>query len=216
MGLSPKERSGLINRPTNAHERATNDVRVRKKLAAWLKEFDDMTTIFLSLPPEQLRKELSDIHVHRLSLFFVKTMEVLNYHPIVGKIDDPDNWEVVIDSSNWIESRFEHNRDRISRPVTNSDIERAGMLVPFFEEFKLFFGNNNPVVEASQLAELLDDPKLRSRITKGEWKGIDRINAAMAETFFDKDGHFKGYSEQDQKADNAQRKRDIEAKREAR
>jgi hypothetical protein len=141
-------------------------------------------------------------------------MEVLNFHPIIGKIDDPEGWEVVLDSTNWLEARFSNHAGGISRPVENSDIERTGMLVPFFEEFKLFFGDNNPVVEASQLEELLDDPKLRNRITEGEWRGIKRINLAMAETWFDEKGHFKGFSEQEQKADDAQWKEDTEAKQE--
>ena len=217
MGLSPKEEEGLINRPTNAHERATNDVRVRKKLAAWLKEFDDMTEIFLCLPPEQLRKELSDIHVHRLSFFLITAMDVLNFHPIVGEIDKPDDWKTILDvSANRFEMLASGRAHYRSRAAENEDITRTLLLVDAFNELNLFFGNNNPVVEAVQLEKLEDDPKLRSRLTDGERRGIERVNLAlnteMDAVFGEKDFDFvraKG-------ADDTQWKEDVEAKREMR
>lgn len=213
MGLSPKEREGLLNRPANAHERATNDVRVRKKLAAWLKEFDDMVTIFLCLPPEQLRKELDDLHAHRLSFFLTKTMDVLNFHPIVGEIGKPEEWEAIIDARTT-KSEMWDRFSICSRPVEDRDITRTLILADVFAELNLFFGNKNPVVEAILLEKLEDDPKLRDRLTEGERRGIKRINEAeRADTVAFFGGKLDLTKLKD--ADDAQWKDDIEAKKDA-
>jgi hypothetical protein len=180
MGLSPKEREGLWHRPSNAHERATNDVRVRKKLAAWLNEFDDMTEIFLKLPPEQLRKELSDIHVHRFSFFLITAMKVLNFYPIIGEIGKPEDRKAIIDTNvSKLELRTLEKAHSTSKPVEDEDIWRILILSDLFDELNHFFGNSNPVVEADQLSRLAEEhPKFHTRLTADELRGIKRLDLA--------------------------------------
>jgi hypothetical protein len=179
-----------------------------------------MLDIFLNLPPEQLRKELSDDHVHRLSYFLIKAMEVLNYHPIVGEIGKLEEWKVIIDESSRFETRALGRAHYASRTVKNIDIVRTVTLMDVFDELNFFFGNENPVVDALKLGEFEDDPKLRIRLTDDELRGIERVDLAWKEAFFDvcfdEKGQWRGIDHiQEKEADNAQWIEDAKAKREA-
>lgn len=65
--LSDLERERLEKRDElDQHTRATNDVRVKKKLDAWLKGIDDVLYIVGHLPEDQLRKVFTDDHAFAL------------------------------------------------------------------------------------------------------------------------------------------------------
>lgn len=164
MGLSPKEREGLLNRPLNAHERATNDVRVRKKLAAWLKEADDIKLIFDNLPKEQLRKELSEDHFDFFLNLAVGAMKCLEIGHIEGKIDEPYEWVVVIDEKN---KRLATDPDIINA-LNNND--RLNVLQEL----------SSPVIEEALFLDKMDkSPKFHDRVTDSERDGIERVHKAF-------------------------------------
>ena len=164
MGLSPKEREGLLNRPSNAHERATNDVRVRKKLAAWLKEASDIKLIFEHLPIEQLRKELSADSPEFFLNLAIGAMTCLDIGRIDGKIDEPEEWAVVIDEKN---KRFASDSDIINALIINSRLDVLKTL-------------SSPVIEEALFLEKMDkNPKFHNRVTDSERIGIERVNKAI-------------------------------------
>lgn len=164
MGLSPKEREGLLNRPSNAHERATNDVRVRKKLAAWLKEASDIKLIFEHLPIEQLRKELSADSPEFFLNLAIGAMTCLDIGRIDGKIDEPEEWAVVIDEKN---KRFASDSDIINALIINSRLDVLKTLA-------------SPVIEEALFLEKMDkNPKFHNRVTDSERIGIERVNKAI-------------------------------------
>jgi len=164
MGLSPKEREGLLNRPSNAHERATNDVRVRKKLAAWLKEASDIELIFDHLPDEQLRKELSADSPEFFLNLAIGAMRCLRLGRIDGKIDEPEDWTVVIDEKN---RRLAADSDIINALTINSRLNVLKAL-------------SSPVIEEAQFLDKMDkSPKYHNRVTDSERNGIERVNKAI-------------------------------------
>jgi hypothetical protein len=164
MGLSPKEREGLLNRPTNSHERATNDVRVRKKLAAWLKEADDIKLIFENLPKDQLRKEISGDHFEFFLNLAICAMKCLDIGRIEGKIDEPYEWAVVIDEKN-------------KRLATDSDIIDA---LSHNDRLNVLQSLSSPVIEEALFLDKLDkSPKFHDRVTDSERNGIERVNKAI-------------------------------------
>jgi hypothetical protein len=179
MGLSPKQKEGLLNRPTNAHERATNDVRVRKKLAAWLKDFTDMLLVFSKLPPEQLRKELSDSHVLSLSFFLRKSMEVLDYAPIIGELGEPEDWDKISNRKMWEPRTPDRRHHAPLEPVEDADIGRNAILMDNLSFLKEFFADeSNPIMDALKLVDFAEDPKLRGRISSNELQGLGKIKEA--------------------------------------
>lgn len=164
MGLSPKEREGLLNRPANSHERATNDVRVRKKLAAWLKEADDIKLIFDNLPEEQLRKEVSGDHFEFFLSLAIGAMKCLDIGRIEGKIDEPEEWAVVID-------------EKDKRLATDSDIIDA---LSHNDRLNVLKSLSSPVIEEALFLDKLDkSPKYHNRVTDSERNGIERVNKAI-------------------------------------
>jgi hypothetical protein len=164
MSLSPKEREGLLNRPSNSHERATNDVRIRKKLAAWLKDADDIQLIFEYLPKEQLRKELSEDNPDFFLNLAIGAMRCLEIGRIEGKIDEPEEWIVVIDEKN-------------KRLATDSDIINALGINSRLEPFEAI---SSPLLEEARFLDKMDkNPKFHDRVTYSERKGIERVNKAI-------------------------------------
>jgi hypothetical protein len=166
MALSPQEKERLINRPSNSHDRATNDVKVRKKLRAWLKDLPDMALIFHYLPKEQLRKELVDSHAFNLLDSGLRVMDCLDFNPIFGDADSPDMWYVP-------------QSDGGQQTPTDQDIERSGWLSLSIEHLKNFYGNRNPVGDIIDLSLIYDNPRTRERLTNGEKSGIERVNRVM-------------------------------------
>ena len=179
MGLSPKEREGLLHRPSNAHERATNDVRVRKKLAAWLKNLPDMALVFRYLPEEQLRKELfEEWYAYDFLGIAITIMDCLGFSPIIGEFERPEEWQVVIDENN-------------QRPVENLDILRSLITADNITPLKWI--SDGPVSKFRFLLQMDEDPEFHDRVTDDERRGIKRVVEALR--YFDTLGNQESNSE---------------------
>jgi hypothetical protein len=168
MALSPTERERLINRPKDSKTRATNDVRVRRKLAAWLKDLDDIELIFGFLPPDQLKKELNDEVVFKLLRFAEIAMYILDFRPIEGDVADPDKWVNVAE-------------DNTRKSVTDEDILRAYRFEPHVKNVEECFGARNPIAAISALADLDEDPLLHDKVNDGERRAIKKVQKIMDE-----------------------------------
>jgi hypothetical protein len=174
MGLSQTEKDRLLNRPTDSRDRATNDVKVRKKLAAWLKDLPDMALVFQYLPKKQLRKELNDFDAFNFMDFAMRTMDCLDFNPIFGDIGSLNMWYVP-------------SPDGEQRPPTDQDIERAAWLSLTIEQLKNFYGNKNPVGAAMDLNLIYDHPRTRGRLTEGEIASIEKVNQVMSKYKYPKE-----------------------------
>jgi hypothetical protein len=164
MGLSPTEKERLLHRPTNSRDRATNDVRVRKKLAAWLKDIPDMELIFRHLPEPQLAKELKDDDAFLFLEFAEKIMECLEFGPIEGKIENPEEWKVVIDENN-------------QRPANDIDIARSHEIDVHINKLTQLRGEL--ISRIRSLSKLDAIPGLGDRITKEERESIKIVSRAL-------------------------------------
>ncbi len=97
--LSGKERERLIERETSKDKRlrATNDVRVKRKLSAWLDSLEDISLVLKHLPPDQwlsIIPSLNDDQVATLFRLTEKLMNLLGYYGIEGSWQDRSSWQV--------------------------------------------------------------------------------------------------------------------------
>ena len=166
MGLSPQEKERLIQRPSNSHDRATNDVKVRKKLRAWLRDLPDIALVFQYLPKEQLRKELDDSNAFNLIDFGMQAMDCLNFNPIFGDAESANMWYVALP-------------DGAQRQANDQDIERSAWLSLTIGQLKNFYGERNPVGTAMDLSLIYSNPRTRGRLTGGEIASVERVNKVM-------------------------------------
>jgi hypothetical protein len=79
--LSDLEFERLKNRSKEPHTRATNDGRVRRKLAAWLKNIDNVFFIMQKLPENQLNDVIGEDDIDKLYSLIGEAMKKKNYYP---------------------------------------------------------------------------------------------------------------------------------------
>lgn len=164
--LAPMERERLITRESlkDAKNRATNDLRVRKKLIAWLKNVPDVLLILEKLPKEQTASVLSDEDVYKLLKLTEETIRVREFTPIEGRIVWPK----------WVSQKGE---------ATDLDIWRSLKLYRHVNRLvKDFFGRRNPLADWEVLVQMEKTEGFRERISPEEKRGMDRIRHAI-ETF---------------------------------
>jgi hypothetical protein len=168
--LSNLERERLENRSScDRRIRTVNDARVRKKLAAWLMDIDDVLCILRNLPEDQIIDATKDTDINMLFHIIYDLLDTRKYYPIEGKIDNPDEWQIIINEDN-------------KQPAKNSDIMRSVYIEGFLDDLMLLFvGENNPIAEVEFLAEMDKEPKFHDRVTDGERKSIERLNQAITE-----------------------------------
>jgi hypothetical protein len=182
--LSPTERERLKNRDSkdmDSQIKASNDSRVRRKLAAWLKEdLDDVHLILDKLPEDQLKRVFRDVDVYGLLGLASLIMLVREFWPVIGDLKHPEEWKV----HEWtpVSSRGKQiSRDKY-RPAENIDIKRAAVLFGIIGIINTLYeesGAKNPVGAAMMLQTLLSDPVLKDRVTDDEKKAIDRVMEAL-------------------------------------
>lgn len=183
--LSDLERNRLMHRDAqNPHTRATNDLRVRKKLISWLSEIDDVMDILQYLPQSQIDEVVTDDDIKDLRFIALSTATVKKFSPVIGELGEPERWKAVEVihplAQNW-------KRPLIERPAEDQDIVRV-----FESIFDLSWLNKfanitttapqeggNPIDKAINYANLYSSPELIQRLTEGERKGIERINQAI-------------------------------------
>lgn len=181
--LSPTEKERLENRNSkdmDSQTRASNDARVRRKLAAWFNEDGkDIMLIFRYLPEDQLKRVLTDRNAYFLLGLAWIVMKEREFKPIVGKFDHPEDWKVL----EWPEPSKSLLDRREEGPVSNLDIDRSGRLSYLLPDLMRDFyeepGSTNPVTMFSRYHNLFLDPELKDRLTEGEKKGIARIDKAF-------------------------------------
>jgi len=142
--------------------RAANDIRVKKKLAAWLKNIPDVLLILDKLPEDQIREELSDKDVFDLFKLTDASMGILNFSPIDGRI-----WD-----ERWISSQ--------PGGATDLDIWRSWHTYNHVGKMYDYLGHKNPIIDFDNLEPLEKEPEFRDKLTKDERRGIDRIRRAIA------------------------------------
>lgn len=170
--LTDLERDRLKERDSeNPHTRATNDIRVRKKLQNWVNGIGDVARIINALPYGQTNKIITDDA-------FIDLLRVVNmmtwkkkFLSVLGDIEEPDSWEAVdLD-------------EQTNKKVEDQDILRTILLRDQIEtlcttaNLSLEIQESNPIDVALLLAPIYSNPDLRKRlrISAMEQKAIEKI-----------------------------------------
>lgn len=176
--LTDSERERLINRSSDSKTRASNDVRVRKKLRSWLQSLDDIALICEYLPEDQLTKEITDNQIFFLMNIAKNIMEIRHFLPIVGDIKNPDEWKIVTATG--------------AKQLANDvDIERSLKIKHVIDDIMLLHGRDNPIDTVSLLFKLESKPEFKNRLTEDDLKAIERvreacINCGSPHTYWDR------------------------------
>jgi hypothetical protein len=186
--LSDLERERLTKRETlDRHTRTTNDVRVKRKLSAWLKGFGDVFLCLHQLPKDQLQRILKDELVYLLLAMAIEIMKVKGFRPIVGDVMHPEEWKTE-NPVKWevIRGGASSTVD-IFYPITNVDIVRSEYLTsPISKLYKMLDLSNNPVVCAVQFQEAQNDPAIQKivkdspHVSETYKPALERIAVAKA------------------------------------
>ena len=178
--LSGKEKDRLKARASlDPRTRAANDIRVKRKLAAWINGVDDVLLILEHLPNDTIRKVANDdVAVMRLATASVEMMRLMGYRPIVGDLGRPENWLAIYKRESGVEGD-------IKVPVTDVDIVRSANLTHFSLMLETMLGSeNNPVSAAVGYDISKNNPaiigflKEHPDIADGYQKALDRIEEA--------------------------------------
>lgn len=168
--LSDLENDRLVKRSAQTpRDRATNDMRARRKLATWLKDIIDAELIIEHLPEDQTRDVFDDQDIYSLLYMAERLIEIKKFCPVVGSVENPEEWRAVIDENN-------------TRPVENLDIWRSKLLGDSLNRLDRFYGANreNPVWYVSSL-ERIARMGMNDRIKKEEMAGIRKVKQVSSE-----------------------------------
>jgi hypothetical protein len=177
--LSEKEKERLKARDSlDSRTRAANDIRVKRKLAAWINGVDDVLLILEHLPNDTIRKVANDdLAVMRLATTSVEMMRLMGYRPIVGDVGRPESWLAISKRQNVLDV------DKI--PANDVDITRSANLTLFSHMLETMLGSeNNPVSAAIGYDISKDNPALvgflkeHPDIMASYQKALDRIREA--------------------------------------
>jgi hypothetical protein len=176
--LTDSERERLINRSNDSKTRASNDVRVRKKLRSWLQSLDDIALICEYLPEDQITKEITDNQIFFLMNIAKNLMEIRHFLPIVGDIKNPDEWKIVTTTG----------AEQLANDV---DIERSLKIKHVIDDIMLLHGQDNPIDTVSLLFKLESKPEFKKRLTEDDLKAIERVkesclNCGSPHTYWDR------------------------------
>jgi hypothetical protein len=175
--LTEMEKERLRTRDKlNPHTRNTNDLRVRRKLKAWLDDIKDIELILDSLPINQINKAINKITpIYLLSLAYA--MKNVNRNVIFGELEYPDTWKVLDmgKSKGWQDDRDVEDLDIVLSLRMLFLIQALAFTAGADANLTMPFSLPNPIVSAIRLTEI---PNIKNRLTEGEKKGIERINKA--------------------------------------
>lgn len=169
--LTDSERERLIHRSNDSKTRASNDVRVRKKLRSWLQSLDDIGLVCEYLPEDQLSKEITDNQIFFLIGIANSFMKIRHFLPIEGDIESPDEWKIVTATG--------------AKQLANDvDIDRSLKIKRVMDDIMLFHGQNNPIDKVSLLSRLKSQPEFKNRLNEADLKAIDRVTEAIINSGF--------------------------------
>jgi hypothetical protein len=158
--LSDLERERLEKRSSlDQHTRATNDVRIKKKLSAWLKSIPDVRLILEKLPDDQIRSVLSDKYIFDVFKSTEIIVDIQGFTPISGRLPD----------EKWLGHFGE---------VTDVDIARLWELHRHLARLGFFSGNGGPMVDMEIFEQREKHPDLYT-LTAEERRGAERIRHAL-------------------------------------
>ena len=141
--------------------RGMNDARVKRKLAAWIQNFDDVKLILDNLPEDHLNAVLSDEDVYKLFKLTEKLISIRGFSPIEGRIHE----------ERWIGFRGE---------VADLDIWRSYNVYQHLMRVFDYFGHRNPFWDNYHLLEgMVKDEEFKDRVSPEERKGMERIQKAI-------------------------------------
>lgn len=167
--LSDLERERIQDREKlDRHTRTTNDIRVKRKLAAWIKNISDVKTILDNLPEDQIRDATHDYDIYLLFNVIQDLLYRRRFYSIEGKADNPDEWKIVVDENTL-------------RPAANTDVIRSSMLGFYLDKLKPFYGPDNPLDKVTVWEQWSKDPDFQDRLTDQERKAIERLANARKE-----------------------------------
>lgn len=165
--LTKLEKDRLVDRSKNSRIRANNDVRVKRKLKAWLEDTKDVMLILKHLPKDLIRDVSSEDDVYFLFDITADLMERRDFAPLRGKLSEPETWKAG------------------DRPVEGLDIWRNWNLLYHIRKMVGFYGYegsdgaDNPFSQYELLKDLKNNSEYVNRLTEGERKGIEIINEAL-------------------------------------
>lgn len=170
--LSNEEREQLVNRA--AHDRQTlsnNDLKIKKKLEAWLDDIRDIRLMLRNLPEDLTRDVLTDENAFDLLSIGSEIMRLQKFLSVFGEIDKPEDWQA--------------RGYGIIRLAEDKDIGRSLILNSHIRDFVVFAGEKydggqNPAIRARALAKLQGDPRFSGEIGTEEQKAIEKVKNATA------------------------------------
>jgi hypothetical protein len=164
--LSDLERERLMKRDTlDRHTRSTNDVRVKRKLTAWMKNISDVRKILSNLPEDQIKDATHDSDIYFLFDIIENLLLKRRFYPLEGDIRYPEDWQIVIDEDT-------------ERPAENLDIIRSSLLRHRILKLMSFYDMNDPVGLVETIERMSKDPNIQNRVTDEDRKAIKRLNQA--------------------------------------
>ena len=169
--LSKEERKQMIDRAE--YDRQTlsdNDLKIKRKLRAWLNEIEDVRLILRYLPEDLVRDELIDEYAFDLLSIGADIMRLQKFLSISGEVDKPEEWQA--------------RGYGIIRLAEDKDIGRSLLLNSLLKYLVVFAGESytegqNPTNIARTLARLQENSRLCGKIKPEEEKAIDRIKTAI-------------------------------------
>jgi hypothetical protein len=156
--LSTTERERLMDRDskekdTDSQIKASNDAKVRRKLASWLKEdLDDVHLIINKLPEDQLKRVFRSLKDEQIAVLFdvsEKLMDILGYHGIEGSWQDRSTWHVT--------------KEGKTIPATDKDIKQSLIVAEHAQALKKHRTGD-------RIIALQYDPESE----KWDWKTLER------------------------------------------
>lgn len=174
--LSELERKRLTDREgQTSKDRATNDMRVRRKLSSWLDDMRDATLILKCLPSDQLIDIIQDWNIYLLLALVDDTIKIKKFRPIEGEAGKFEEWKAVIEYE-------KRTGEKIVRPAEDLDITRGLMLVHLIKSLNQHVGPRSPLPKVDALAEACRNPDLPdfgNRLTDGEKQAIEKCSNAL-------------------------------------
>jgi hypothetical protein len=170
--LSSEEREQLVNRA--AHNRqilSDNDLRIKKKLEAWLGDIKDIRLILRNLPEDLTRDVLMDENAFDLLSIAAEIMRLQKFLSISGEVDKPEEWQA--------------RGYGIIRLAEDKDIGRSLILNSHIRDLVVFTGENyaggqNPAIKARALARRQGDSRFSGETMTDEQNAIEKVKNAVA------------------------------------